>query len=129
MEELKKRINIIIEKTNTGYSAYSNDYPVATTAKDIPTLYRNLKEAFNLYFEESNKFVTQKNFRLRIDMKQFFKHYKVLNARHLAERIGMDPSLLSQYINGKKTPSSKQVNRILSGIHQIGRELQDISLV
>ena len=40
----------------------------------------------------------------------------------------MNATLLSQYVSGTKTPSKKQTEKILSGIHQIGRELADINL-
>ena len=37
--------------------------------------------------------------------------------------------LLSQYVNGKKNPSKKQVNRIVDGLHEIGKELLELTLV
>ena len=48
----KIRINIVIEKTSTGFSAYSEDYGIYTTALTIPELIRNTIEAANLYFED-----------------------------------------------------------------------------
>jgi len=53
----------------------------------------------------------------------------VLNAKFLARKIGMNPTLLSQYINGHKKPSPRQTRKILSGIHQIGQELSDLNLI
>jgi hypothetical protein len=38
----------------------------------------------------------------------------------------MNPTLLSQYVQGHKKPSSKQTGIILAGIHQIGQELSEI---
>jgi hypothetical protein len=35
----------------------------------------------------------------------------------------MNQSLLAQYIAGKKTPSTNQTKRILTGVHEIGKEL------
>ena len=64
-----------------------------------------------------------------IDFKQFFEFYKVINAKHLAHRIGMNESLLSQYVTGKKKPSKKQIERIIDGLHEIGKELMEITLV
>ena len=32
---------------------------------------------------------------------------------HLAQRIGMNETLLSQYVNGKKNPSKRQIKRII----------------
>ena len=67
--------------------------------------------------------------RFEIDFKQFFQYYKVLNSRFLADKIGMNPTLLSQYVQGHKKPSSSQTKKILTGIHQIGQELSEINLI
>jgi len=40
----------------------------------------------------------------------------------------MNPSLLSQYVQGKKIPSTAQTNKIISGINQIGQELCELEL-
>jgi predicted RNase H-like HicB family nuclease len=47
----KKKIVVIIEKSNTGFSAYAADYPVYTTATTINELLDNVHEAFSLYLE------------------------------------------------------------------------------
>ncbi len=129
MKKLNRKIPVIIEKTRTGYSAYAEHLDVFTTGKDIPTLYSNLLEALNLAYNDSGYAVTADNLKLSLDLRQFFQYYKVLNANFLAERIGMNPSLLSQYVRGKKTPSSKQTDRIIRGIQKIGKELASIDLV
>jgi transcriptional regulator with XRE-family HTH domain len=125
----KIRINIVIEKTSTGFSAYSEDYGIYTTALTIPELIRNTIEAANLYFEDEKISITQENLNFIIDFKQFFKYYKVINAKFLAKKIGMNETLLSQYVQGRKRPSDLQTNKILEGIHQIGRELSEINLI
>lgn len=129
MKNLKKKIDITVEKTDTGYSAYTEDMSVFTTGKDIPELYSNLIEALNLAYEELGYEVTAENLKLNLNLQQFFQYYKVLNANFLAQRIGMNPTLLSQYVRGKKHPSSKQTDKIIRGIQSIGKELADISLV
>jgi predicted RNase H-like HicB family nuclease len=125
----KGKVNIIVEKTDTGFSAYAENYPVFTTGKTTAELLRNVKEALNLYLEEEGVYVNQENIKLNIDFRLFFQHYKVLNAKFLAKRIGMNPTLLSQYVQGKKSPSTEQANRILSGIHEIGKELSELNLM
>ena len=129
---LKKRkglITAIVEKTDTGYSAYAENYPVYTSGRTVTELIENLKEALNFYFEEHNEYVTQKNIKLNFDFKLFFQYYRVLNSKFLADRIGMNPTLLSQYVQGKKKPSVKQAKKILTGIHEIGIELSELNLV
>ena len=120
---------MVVEKTNTGFSAFSEDYSVFTTGKSIPELVNNAYEAANLYFEENKIEVTHENLQFEIDFKQFFQYYKVLNSKFLAEKINMNPTLLSQYIQGHKKPSPKQTEKIIFGIHQIGQELSEIHLI
>ncbi len=129
MKTTKKKISIIVEKTDTGFSAYSNDYPIFTTGRTIPELIDKAFEATNLYFEDDKIEVKHDNLKFEIDFKQFFQYYKVLNSKFLADKIGMNPTLLSQYVQGHKKPSDKQTEKILYGIHQIGQELSEINLI
>lgn len=125
----KKAITVTVEKTDTGFSAYSVDYPVFTTGLTIPELMSNTYEATELFFEDEAVKVQPKDIIFEIDFQQFFKYYKVINAKFLAEKIGMNETLLSQYVQGHKKPSAKQTERILNGIHQIGLELSGINLL
>jgi len=125
----KKIILIIVEKTDTGFSAYGRDYPIFTTGRSIPELINNASEATGLYFRDKNVEVGHENLKFEIDFRQFFRYYKVLNSKFLANKIGMNPALLSQYVHGHKKPSQKQTEKILYGIHQIGQELSEINLI
>ena len=125
----KKEIIMTVEKTSTGFSAFSNDYPIFTTGKSIPELINNTYEATEFYFEEERIKFDHKDIKFEIDFQQFFKFYKVINANFLAEKIGMNATLLSQYVHGHKKPSAKQTEKILNGIHQIGQELSALNLL
>lgn len=129
MKTMNKKIKMIVEKTDTGFSAFSEDFPIYTTGRTIPELIDNALEAANLCFEEDKISVTQENLKFEIDFKQFFQYYKVINAKFLANKIGMNPTLLSQYVQGHKKPSDAQTKKILLGIHQIGQELSEINLI
>ena len=120
---------MIVEKTDTGFSAFSEDFSIFTTGRTMPELIDNALEAANLYFEEDEIKLTHENLKFEIDFKQFFQYYKVLNSKFLAYKIGMNPTLLSQYVQGHKKPSKKQTEKILSGIHKIGQELSEINLI
>lgn len=123
-----KQIEMIVERTNTGYSAYSEKYPVYTVGSDLEELKANMLESLNLYFEEIGKPVTltEQNLKITLDLPQFFEFYKIINAKALSKRIGMNQSLLAQYIKGIKKPSPTQTKRILNGVQQIGRELAEV---
>lgn len=124
-----KKVEVTIEKTNTGYSAYANKLAVATTGSDVNEIRKNMLEALNLLFEDEGVRVKLSDISFRIDLQQFFTFYKVINAKGLAQRINMNYTLLNQYIQGKKTPSPKQVRKIMIGIHEVGRELSKAVLV
>ena len=129
MKTTNKKIKMIVEKTDTGFSAFSEEYPIYTTGRTIPELIDNALEAANLLFEEDDIRIEQENLKFEIDFKQFFQYYKVINAKFLANKIGMNPTLLSQYVQGRKKPSDAQTEKILLGIHQIGQELSEINLI
>jgi predicted RNase H-like HicB family nuclease len=129
MKTTKRKIKVTVEKTDTGFSAFSEDYPIFTTGRTIPELIENAFEATNLFFEDDNLKMTRENLKFEIDFKQFFQYYKVINSKFLADKIGMNPTLLSQYVQGHKKPSDKQIEKILYGIHQIGQELSEINLI
>jgi predicted RNase H-like HicB family nuclease len=120
------KIDMIVEKTKTGYSAYAEKYPVYTVGNSLEELKTNMLEALNLFFEAKGKTITEKDLKITLDMPQFFEFYKVINAKALSERIGMNQSLLAQYIKGNKKPSVLQTKRILNGVQQIGNELAAI---
>jgi hypothetical protein len=123
------KIEMIVERTNAGYSAYAAKYPVFTVGSSLVDLKDNMLEALNLYFEGQGKKVAEKDLKITLDLQQFFEFYKVINVKALSERIGMNQSLLAQYIKGAKKPSTTQVNRILSGVQQLGKELASIQFL
>ncbi|MGB4846982.1 MAG: helix-turn-helix transcriptional regulator [Saprospiraceae bacterium] len=125
----KKKFKFIVEKTRTGFSAYSDKLPVFTVGGSISELNTNILEAINFYFEEDEVQVSNLNISLEFDLKQFFEYYRVINAKFLAERIGMNETLLSQYVKGRKKPSKKQIDKIMYGINEIGIELSELSMV
>ena len=121
-----KKIKITVEKTNTGYSAGADKYPVYTVGDTPEEIRTNMVDALNLYFQDKKKHVTENDIQLTLDLASFFEFNKVINAKALSERIGMNQSLLAQYVSGNKKPSAIQVQRILKGVHQVGRELTAI---
>ncbi len=123
------KIEMIIEKTKTGYSAYAEKYPVYTVGNSLDELKENILEALNLYFGKEKKTITVKDLKINLDLPQFFQFYKVINAKALSDRIGINQSLLAQYISGNKKPSPTQTTRILKGVQQVGRELAAIRFI
>jgi len=124
-----KPVKFIVEKTFTGYSAYAKDdkYALTTVGDTINELKANILDALNSYMDFNGlPEVGNESIAVQIDLSQFFDYYKEINAKALAKRIGMNETLLSQYVNGIKEPSSRQTQKILSGIKSLGKELSSL---
>ncbi len=124
------KFRFTVERTRTGYSAYTEhgNYFVATVAGNMKRLQANMLEALNLSFEEQGKVYTADHIRVVIDLPQFFEFCGV-NVDSFGERIGMKQELLMKYFSGEKTPSKAQVNRILTGLQRLGKELSKIEII
>lgn len=127
----KPRINMTITKEDVGYSAYANVGKnfIATQGDNFDELKENIEEAVNLTFKKSGFSYTIDEIKFTLDLESFFEFYRVINAKALSERIGMNQSLLAQYIKGIKKPSPEQTKRILKGVRQIGRELAEVQFM
>jgi len=124
----KPKIKVSITKEITGYSAtaFIGDDFIGIEGESFDELKLNIQESINFTFKEEGFVYSMEEIIFTLDLQSFFDFYKVLNAKAISERIGMNQSLLAQYISGKKKPSPHQTMRILEGVRQIGRELAEI---
>ena len=122
-----KKVGVVVIKEDKGYSATCNigQTYVGIEAESFEELKANLLKALNFTFEEAGNMYTPEDLAFEFDLESFFDFYRVINAKALSERIGMNQSLLAQYIRGIKKPSPAQTRRILMGVQQIGKELTD----
>lgn len=67
-------------------------------------------------------------FEYKYDMPSFLNCYNYLNMTKLADRAGINPSLMRQYKRGQYV-SEKQASKIQEAVHKIGQELLAIRLV
>lgn len=127
----KPKITINILKEDMGYSATASvkDDFIATEAETFEELKTNIVEAINLNFENKGFCYDIEEIKIKYDLESFFDFYKDINAKALSERIGMNQSLLAQYIKGVKKPSATQTKGILKGVQQIGKELTEVSFM
>jgi hypothetical protein len=128
MQAMKKqRIKMTITKEDAGYSAHASvgDTFIATKGDNFEELKKNVLDAVRVSFPKGVSF----DIKFTYDLESFFNFYKVINAKALSQRIGMNQSLLAQYIKGIKTPSPVQTKRILTGVQEIGKELAEARFV
>lgn len=127
----KPKILMTIIKEDSGYSAYAliNKVSINTQGENFDELKIMIIDAVNLSFEDYGFEYKIDEIEFSFDLQSFFDFYKVINAKALSERIGMNQSLLAQYIKGIKKPSETQTNRILKGVQQIGKELCEVQFL
>jgi hypothetical protein len=125
----KRKINVTLMKEETGYSAYATvrEKFISTQAETLQDLKSNMLDAAKLSFKGEGKITF--DFRFSYDLESFFSLYKVINAKALSDRIGMNQSLLAQYIKGIKKPSAQQTKKILTGVKEVGKELAKVEFV
>jgi hypothetical protein len=125
-------IKFTVGKTSTGFDGYyekDGTIVAVTTGATIAELKQNALEAYNLYASESGrKEITAESITFEYDLASFFEMYPVINASGLSARLGINKTLLSQYINGNKKPSAKQVQKILGEVKAIGKELSELEI-
>lgn len=126
-----KKVLMTVEASKTGFSIYSENFPVHGYGKSVAEAKQDLKEAFDelilFYKEENRPFESDVVFEYNYDLKSIFNYFGI-EGKKLAEKIGMNDSLLRQYTNGITSPSIKQKKRIEEGLHEIGRELLHVQL-
>jgi len=120
-----------ITKEDIGYSTHSliKNISINKEADSFDELKANILDAVNLSFEDKGFIYTVDEIKYTIDITSFFEFYKIINAKALSERIGINQSLLAQYIKGIKKPSAHQTNRILKVVQQVGRELAEVQFL
>lgn len=56
-------------------------------------------------------------------MQRFFLTHREINVAEFARSLGMNPTLLRNYINGFKKPSKEREQEIIDHIHKLGEEM------
>ena len=56
-------------------------------------------------------------------VQRFFLTHKEINVAEFARSLGINPTLLRNYINGFKKPSKEREEAIIAHIHKLGKEM------
>jgi predicted RNase H-like HicB family nuclease len=135
-----KKLTVIAERTDTGYSAYVPDVPgIITTGDTYDEIKNNVREALELYWEGENESNLSDavlmakhhgfDIELQVDMQDLFDHFDgVLTKAGLAKITGLNQSLISQYASGLKNPSEKQAKKIEAALHNLADKLRAVRL-
>lgn len=129
-----KRIRLVLEKSNTGYSAFSEDVPGAVTAgENFEEVKENFEEVIEMqadYLEEKGKKEEAEALRNAevtyfLDLETFFEYYSLFNKSELAKYLGINPSLLRRLSTSSNVElSEKKALQIKNGLHKLAAELK-----
>lgn len=61
-------------------------------------------------------------------LQEFFLTHKEINVAEFAKRVGINATLLRNYINGFKKPSAAREQEIIEAIHRLGAEYSSFGL-
>lgn len=134
--ENKKKIVMVIEKSEDYFSAYSDNCDGIYAAGDsIESVKADTYEAINLIKKNLPEDRWPKEIKgefyieWKLDVQSFLEYYSKYMSLSGMERItGINQKQLSTYLNRRAVPRHKQAERIINGIHKFANELLNITL-
>ena len=137
-EKEVSKILVVLEKTDSGYSAY---LPVLAgciaTGESLNEVRQKISDAVDFHLDGMRKeelpipiaFQGEFNLTYKMDLASLFEWFSGILTKSGVSRItGLNQSLISQYVSGIKKPSSKQTKKIEQALHNLGQELLEIEL-
>ena len=130
---MAKKVVIILEYGNGGYSCYNDDpigkYAVidgdGATAEEAKADFMRALEECRQVSPEDKDINQDMEFTYKYDIEAFFEEFSFLNATDIARRAGINPSLMRQYTSGVKSAGEKTYNKLnacLSNIRMIYKQ-------
>lgn len=127
-----EKVEVLVRPNHEGWWAEITSLEGCYSAgESLEELKQNIREAIDLHIEgliELDEKISddlihgQYELELHINIQDLFEHFP-LTIKGVAEKAGMNRSLLNQYARGEKTMSEKQALRITDAIRTIGTEL------
>lgn len=121
-------IALIIESAKNGEiwgRVQYDDNLIAESASSVSYLERKMKALLKDWHALDPKKIS---FDLQYDIAGLFDEKKFLNAAVIAERAGINKSLMRQYASGIKFPSFERAKQIEQIIHELGKEMIGIKI-
>ena len=131
-------IEVIIERNEDHFwgRIEGNGFMPTGQGETVPALLQNIKDSIEDYVNhegKKDKFwskvdLNKIQFNLLYDLEAFFEEFSDLKISSIAERAGLNPSLVRQYATGNKYPSAEQAKKIEAALHGLGKKLQELAI-
>ncbi len=131
-----KEVIVYVEKHEDGtYWGATQNFEgiVSSFGSSLEELKTNIAEAFSDHIELAKELgedyaneYEEVRFIYKLDLTAFFELVKEVKISNIAEKAGMNPSLLRRYKLGEKA-SEEQLYKIQTAIHKLGEELLSVT--
>lgn len=122
-----KKIPLIIEKSASLYFGrikYENNL-IVDEGKSVDQLEAKLRKLLGKFHDIDKQEFT---FEHKYDLSALFDRFHYLKITSVADKAGINSSLLRQYVIGKKQASANQALKIEKTLHELGNELRSIKV-
>lgn len=131
MHNMKVIANIEREPGEKNFSCHMNIEPLKTgvlglgsSAKAaIKDMLSGLNDAIADLKEEGQK-VPELEIEYRFDVGSLFSYYDFVNIAGVAREIGLNPSVIRQYVIGTRKPSAERKEQIVAGFKSLADKMQ-----
>lgn len=76
------------------------------------------------YLKEEGKEVPEIEIEFKFDIGSLFSYYDFLNVSGISREIGVSPSVMRQYVIGKRKPSPERKQQIVTGLKKLASKMQ-----
>lgn len=128
-----KKVTVIMEKAGDGsYSCYAEEtfecFGLAGYGENAEEAKKDFLESYEDMKEleaEEGRTVPEMEFVFRYDIQSFFSYFSFLNMSKVAEKAGINPSLMRQYASGAAKAGQKQYDKLSAAVRSFGKELSE----
>ena len=128
-----KKVTVVMEKASDGsYSCYADEtfehFGLAgygNTAEEAKADFLSSYEEMKELEAEEGRTMPDVGFVFRYDIQSFFSYFSFLNVSKVAEKAGINPSLMRQYASGAAKAGEKQYGKLSAAVRAFGKELAE----
>ena len=122
--------NIIVEQTEDGYfSCFVEEIPYVgllgygdTSESAVNNLIAFYEES-KVELAAEGKILPDLDFVIHYDMPSFFNRFNFLNQSKIAERAGINPSLMRKYTSGVANAGQRQYEKLHAAVQSLAKEM------
>jgi len=119
-------VYVDLEDNTLNYGIHGNGNTVKEAMDDFISAYEAMKKFYN----QENKYFIEAEFEYHYDTASFLKYYTAyFSLAGLSRMTGINQGQLSHYVNGKRNPSKRTVQKIDRSIHAFANRLSQVQFV